>query len=541
MLKIASLLLRKNGIPFDKEELSFQIQSHPSFPSLHAITGVLDHFNIENVAAKVPNTQEVLNQLPNYFIAHVNDEQGPDLFFYEKKGDLSCKLYDGGGKSKSMTSDEFLKNFTGIIVAVEKDENNTEKTHKKSVPINALGLTLFSISALVIFSLSTNEISNYFTLLFGLAGTLISISILRQEFGIKDAIGDAFCSSDSEKKDCNAVLSSKGAKLFKNYKLSDLSLVYFLGLLTSIFLLLIQGYNLSLIYIINILAIPITLYSIYYQAIKVKPWCLLCLSIVGVLWILAAIPFLFEAFAFTIDFQIIETLTVLIGFLASFSIWSYLKPQFIEASENKKYKLDYYKFKRKYSLFSTLLKNEPALDTQITNTNEIVFGNKKSRLEILIVTNPFCGHCRPVHTIIEDILTQFNNEVKVCIRFNINLKNLESDVVKITTTLMNIYKTKGEKTSLLAMDEAYNKLAPKDWLTKWSKEGIDFASYIETLHNQKDWCNENKINFTPEILINGYSYPKEYDRPDLLFFIEELHEEYNKELIISETVNNEVS
>ena len=50
MQKIASLLLRKNGIQFDKDEFLFQIQSHPSYPSLHSITGVLEHFNIDNIA-----------------------------------------------------------------------------------------------------------------------------------------------------------------------------------------------------------------------------------------------------------------------------------------------------------------------------------------------------------------------------------------------------------------------------------------------------------------------------------------------------------
>ena len=43
---IVKKLLSKNAISFDKKELDFQIQSHPSYPSLHAITGVLDHFNI---------------------------------------------------------------------------------------------------------------------------------------------------------------------------------------------------------------------------------------------------------------------------------------------------------------------------------------------------------------------------------------------------------------------------------------------------------------------------------------------------------------
>ena len=205
------------------------------------------------------------------------------------------------------------------------------------------------------------------------------------------------------------------------------------------------------------------------------------------------------------------------------------------------YKLDYYKFKRKYSLFSTLLKSTQQFNTTINSKNEIVFGNLKSNLEIIIITNPFCGHCKPVHTVVEDILTQFKNQVKIRIRFNVNLQDPEGDIVKITSNLMHIYANEGQEHCLLAMDEAYNKLSPQDWIKKWSQKNLDKKSSLETLEIQKDWCTQNKINFTPEILVDGYSYPKEYERADILFFIEELSEEHNQKSTIEETNKEQVS
>ena len=527
MQKIASLLLRKNGVPFDKDEFSFQIQSHPSYPSLHAITGVLDHFNIENVAARVPNTQEVFDQLPNHFIAQVNDTNGLELFLTEKQGN-SCKLYNTNGKSKSVSTDDFLENFTGIILAVEKDESSSKKVIQKNLLTN-IGFILALVCLLAVFSISTVSISFYASFLISAIGILISVSILKQEFGIKNTIGDAFCASDSDKKDCNAVLTSKGATLFKTYKLSDISLIYFTGFTFSVFLLTIQGLNLQLLYLMSLLSLPITIYSIYYQAFTVKTWCLLCLSVVGVLWIQASIPFLFSSFTYPIDFQFTGMLSILVGFLTSFSVWSYLKPKYVEASENKTHKIDYYKFKRKYSLFSTLLKNNAPLNTVIQSKNQIVFGNPESNVEIVIVTNPFCGHCRPVHTLIEDILKKYNDDAKVIIRFNIDITDIHSDVVVITSNLIHIHLVHGQEKSMVAMDEAYNLLSPKEWIKKWSDAAIDIELCHKNLTDQKEWCLENKINFTPEILINGYSFPKEYERTDLSLFIEELSEEYNTE------------
>ena len=99
LINLVQKLLKKNQISFDKEELSFQIQSHPSYPSLHAITGVLDHFNIENVAADVPQNTETLLQLPNCFIAQINTEQGKDLVVIERKG-LDYTIYTTENKKK---------------------------------------------------------------------------------------------------------------------------------------------------------------------------------------------------------------------------------------------------------------------------------------------------------------------------------------------------------------------------------------------------------------------------------------------------------
>jgi hypothetical protein len=48
---------------------------------------------------------------------------------------------------------------------------------------------------------------------------------------------------------------------------------------------------------------------------------------------------------------------------------------------------------------------------------------------------------------------------------------------------------------------------------------------FDQLKKEREWCEMNNINFTPEILINGKSFPKEYDRADLQYFINDLIDE----------------
>ncbi|WP_420552647.1 vitamin K epoxide reductase family protein [Tenacibaculum aiptasiae] len=516
-------LLKSNRIAFDKDELAFQIQSHPSYPSLHAITGVLDHFNIENVAADVPVNKETLVQLPDCFLVQINTDKGKDLVIVERK-QLDYVVYNSDNKKEKHTEEAFLQKFTGIIVAVEKTEESVQPEKKSEfAKYLAVGLLI----GLTGFTLYQNTINLYTLafLLLSVVGVITSIAIVKQELGLKTSIGNAFCSGADDKKDCDAVLTSKGAEIIKGYKLSDLSVLYFSGLAL---LTLAQISNPAISYTISLLAIPVTLYSIHYQYVVVKKWCMLCLSIVGILWLQAATPLITHTFV--TEFE--PTNFVVFGIVSSITwlAWYYIKPLVTEVTDLRKEKIENIKFKRNYTLFESLLKKSPQLNTQIQNSQEIVFGNPNSTLELTIVTNPFCGHCKPIHKHIDEILHRYSNNVKIKIRFNINTDNTEDNAVKITSRLIELYHEKGSEACLKAMDTIYDGENPEKWLQTYGA-CTQKELYIVELEREKTWCINNSINFTPEILVNGRSFPKEYNRTDLIFFIEDL-EENTQELVV---------
>lgn len=523
LINLVQRLLKKNQIPFDKEELSFQIQSHPSYPSLHAITGVLDHFNIENVAADVPVNAATLLQLPICFLAQVKTEQGQDLVIIEKEK-LNYNIYNTENKKEKLSENDFLEKFTGIIVVVERSEEKTQTITNANTTRN-ISISILVFLATFLVYRNTNSWHTFAHLTLSIIGIIASITIIKQELGLKTSIGDAFCSGTDDKKDCDAVLTSKGAEIFKGYKLSDFSILYFTGLTLLTFF---QTSNPSISYTISLVAIPVTLYSLYYQYAVVKKWCLLCLSIVGVLWIQALAPVITNTYV--TDLIITDVVVFGIVALVTWLTWHYIKPLFTNLNQLKKEKIENVKFKRNYTLFESLLQKSPQLNTQIEKGKEIVFGNSNSNLEIVLITNPFCGHCKPVHKHIEEILHRYHQNVKVIIRFNINATDKENNLVKITSRLLEIYDNKGGVNCLKAMSEIYEKGDTEAWLKKWGNcNNINY--YVSELEKGSNWCKENTINFTPEILINGKSFPKEYNRTDLIFFIEEL-EENSKPLVM---------
>ncbi|CAM1356253.1 vitamin K epoxide reductase family protein [Tenacibaculum halocynthiae] len=518
MQNLVRLLLKNNKIAFDKAELDFQIKSHPSFPSLHAITGVLDHFNITNIAAEVPQNIETLLELPNCFLAQIKTSNGKEIVTVVKKK-IDYVIFFSTKEKEKYSETEFLKKFTGIIVAVEKE--SSEVKQKVNLLNYILTSLLVSLSIFVLVISKPNLLSSLFFLT-SLTGVFISISIYKQEIGISSFIGNTFCSGTDDKKDCDAVLSSKGATVFKQYKLSDFSLLYFLVLSISAFFMVLKNSPLDILHFISIIVLPVTLYSIYYQYQIIKKWCFLCLSIVGLLWFQAFLSLFKSSLKLLYSFE--NILIIGFSFLTILLIWNFLKPRLKEYNENKETKIAYYRFKRNFNLFFTLLNSSKKLVTNLKEVPEIVLGNSSSKLEIVIITNPFCGHCKPLHKQIENILKSFSNEVKIIIRFNVDINDTKSTAVEITTRLLEIYQKEGSQECLKAMDDAYEEFSSVKWQKKWKKTK-EKEIYLHILQSEKKWCIDNEINFTPEILISGKSFPKEYDRADLIYFIEELFEE----------------
>ncbi|TJY37697.1 vitamin K epoxide reductase family protein [Pontimicrobium aquaticum] len=520
---LVNQLLINNNISLDKKELAFQIQSHPSYPSLHAVTGVLDHFNVDNLALDVPDTEDTLKQLPKVFLAQIlHKNQSKEFAIVNNKGPY-YQITTSKSKKQKLSASEFLDMFTGVMVAVEKTDLVEEKNNSAKVIKNSLII----VSSLIVLSLFFSaKPSLIYILIFisSILGLFISVALKKQEQGIQNIIGNAFCSGESEKKDCNAVLTSKGANIFNLYKLSDLCLIFFSGLSLSMLFTSTLNISASFTFALILLSVPITLYSIYYQAVILKKWCLLCMSVVAILWIQSALIVFNVDTITSASWSISVVLVNSLGFLLALTLWHLLANNLDEFQGLKKVKIDLFKFKRNFNIFNSLLQSSKTIDTTIYNASEIVFGNADSSLNIVIVTSPFCGHCKPVHSVIEDILKKHSDRVAISIRFNANTDYPENNLVKIASRLIEIYNTNGEAVCLRAMHSIYQGQQTDAWLDEFGNCN-NIALFFEELKKEQEWCTNNNLNFTPVILINGKTYPKEYDRADLIYFIEALYEE----------------
>ncbi|MEZ4779680.1 MAG: vitamin K epoxide reductase family protein [Flavobacteriaceae bacterium] len=516
---LVNKLLSKNKIYIQKEEVKLQIGSHPSYPSLHAIVGVLNHFNIPSLAVKLPITEEVFSQLPISFLAMIQNPN-ESLVLAEKKNKL-IKITYQNGKRERLTPVQFLSLWNGILIAIEKDENTKEDQKKISGELNwVVGVLLVLAGVYLLKGVSLFE--KVYTSLSAL-GVLVSYFIVKQGLGLQNTTTNSLCNF-SEKISCNAVLESSGARILGMLTLSEASIAYFLSLVIGAIVFELLGLPFASVFPwMSILTVPVLGYSLYYQKFVVKKWCPLCLGIIAILTFQIAWVLIFKPTEKVFNWNPQSLLFFLVlSFIISrvtMSILLFIKKKI----ELKNVKKDYLKFKNNFALFKALYNQQEKLKANYPIPGEIVFGNKNAPLEIILVTSPFCHYCKQAHKDLQQIMHLAKRDIKVTFRFLADPLQKESDLYKVVSQLLYIYHTQGEAETLLALDTLYGDTSnPSQWIP--SMKLIPHQKYDGIMELQKGWAQENNINFTPAFYLNGKEYPKEYNRTDVLTFIEDFKE-----------------
>lgn len=511
--------LEKEKIVIDKTEFEFQIQSHPNYPTLLSIGDTLTFFNINNGAIKVDKTQ--IDLLPKYFIAILNVELSlPELFFVEKKEANFVITLDK--KTSVITKEEFNQRWVGTVLLIEKNEEESNNTIKNKNQNWLLPLFVATIFTAILVNYKTNVFDILF-FIFPFVGVLFSIAALKDLFGAKSKIINNFCNITASTS-CETIVNSSKWKFFEIINFSDLSIVFFSAQLISFFLCILSQ-NVSYFFTIQktmlLIALPVIIASLYYQKIVEKKWCPICLLIISI--ILLEIIYIFSFIEYSSNYFSVNTILVIgFTFFAMFAIWKPLKKLL---TNQKKIKEDLFKairFERNYENF----KNNLLTQKQILLPHApIELGNKESRSVITIITNPFCGHCKNAHKIINSILDKHSDTIKVQVIISSDMEK-ETEINKqFYRSLYEIYLEKGEKNFTNALDFWFENKNMEEWLKLHQVNNVNTMKIDTIYYNHREWLTTNGFNFTPAIFINGYEYPKSNNRETLPHFINELVED----------------
>jgi len=508
--------LQKEQITIDKAEFEFQIKSHPDYPSLLAISDTLSFFSIDNLATRLGSNQ--IDLLPERFMVLLMEKPSDtELNFVEKKGENYTVTKEK--RTELISKQELVDRWAGIVLLAEKkDTEDIIKDNKKNY--NRLLSVFVLVAFLAVLFYSSQDLKTNLFFIFPVLGILFSIGALKELFDNKSKIISSFCNITSSTS-CTEVVGSAKWKIFEIINFSDLSIVFFASQFLGLFCFILEGkpeVYFSIQKIMLIAATPILFLSIYYQKIVEKKWCPICLMISCNIILEFVYLFVFQKNNISVSYSSV----ILFGFiyLVMLFVWNSLKKLFVKQKELKEELSKSFRFERNYDVFkNSLFAKEKA---QLPES-PIILGNRESTTKITVISNPYCSHCKGAHEVIETILEKYNNDVQIQVILKTNLKSESEDSQKLFRSLMKIYQQDGEAAFKRALKNWFEIKNTDQWFDLFpANNSLEFDAIFGS---QYKWCEENDYNFTPAIFINGYEYPKMYDRKNLQFFVNDLIEE----------------
>ncbi len=257
-----------------------------TFRSLFGFSKLLESYGIPNEALQLTDKAEDIYKLPVPFLARVADS-----FVIVSEVASNYVVIDDGisGFSRSLTVNDFLKQWSGVVLVAYPDQASTEPSyyrhHIVEMAARAKRWVLIAAAAFIfIYLFLANGIYAHastiaLTLIFG-AGLYVTYELMLKSLNIHSDTGDSICGL-IDRTGCHTVLSTKASSFFGLFGWSEVGLAYF-GV--SLGCLLVFPKYLPYLALINACCCPFSFWSVWYQKYRAKAWCTLCLITQGCLW-----------------------------------------------------------------------------------------------------------------------------------------------------------------------------------------------------------------------------------------------------------------
>lgn len=514
--------VKKFKIRVTEDTVRKYLLSHPHYPSLKSICDSLKKWKVEYYALKMEANE--IRELEIPFITHLNFSGGKIAFV--ERIENNKVFYTISKETKLVEEfDKFAEKLSGAVILLNPGKDSGEKEYRQLhqneilnkllLPLGIATMLILILGNLSSFSFQTvSHLDFRTTVLFftKIIGIIASLFLVLHELKIDNPVAEKICRFSS-KTDCNAVLSSDASKLFGWISWADIGLIYFIG--TLIYLSFSNGlYSLGLLTLISILALPYTVFSIYYQAVKAKKWCPFCLLVQFALIVEFGIllPLLR-----TISFIGTDIINLIISFSVPAALWLVFKVYYKKTREFEEEQVSLLTFKRNPEIFKSLFKQNGYVEI-LEDEQSLVLGNPAAQIMITSFLSLNCSPCVKEFRQIKSLLDNCQ-DVKVNIIFSV-LKDKESH------NLINyLYYLQREKGTVAATEFLY-----QIYLTDSKNRN---SLYIEDIPDSykvaEQICEKNlilaqkcKVPGTPTTYVQGYKFPKGYDYYDIQFFIDDI-------------------
>jgi len=506
-------------LPYTTAFLKEKLLTHPEPESLLSISDTLAEYKVESLALQIG--ADKLDQLPLPCVVQIHQNPYPYFSCLSQVSADRVEYMDDKGKIREMARTEFSTKFTGVALVLEKGEEAGEPgylEHRNKVLLYktllfllcAIGLgwiigdligwepyTSYSIGMFALFTLK-------------LAGLGISAILLWSEVDKNNTAIAKFCTG-GKNVDCNSVIDS--FSFGGLISLSNLAFAYFLS---GFFILMFSSFSdssLSLLGVLSYSSLVIIPISVYYQGIKLKKWCVLCLWISGIL----LLEFVASQFLLSdLDPATLNEWSMFsFIFFASVLAWLSLKPYLIAKTDLYGVKSKLAKVLSNKELFDYFLNSARRISSNPEGLGIFLKG-QNSKYHVLKVCNPYCGPCARTHPILEQLYEAGNIDLQILF-----LPGGEDDTrIQTVSHLLAIAAKDNKDYTRKALDDWYlPELKDYDVFAARYPMNGELAKQESKIKAMQVWAEKEQITHTPTIFINGYELPATYEVEDLKYVL----------------------
>lgn len=522
IIGVVTQLLTQLEVSFTATSLRDDLETHPDFPSIYAVTGVLRERNIETAAVKLSADQLLTLDTP-MLIFPAGEQQEPTLISRINDGYVTQHYPDG--RVLVSTWADFKAIWSGVAVLSARTDTSGEVDYTANMKkgreqtyfyygLAGLGLIL----AIGLF-MSAPDVRQALLLGSFLVG-LVLCSMLAMSSIQANSVVTRLCRA-GKNTDCNSVLNSPAATLFGWLKVADAGLIYFATGLTALAFLYRNNQNpahfLTLFAFISLLGLPYTVFSVVYQYRVVRQWCPLCLGVQGILWVNFSLllPYL-RLTELVVDIPVWITVAWFAGLCIA--LWLVIRKLLTASAKVKPLRNQLGKLRRDTAIFNALLNDQSPIQFQEVD-NDITVGYTDAPLQITVVTDPHCAPCKTTHQFLKVLQAQFADSVRLSCILHTRHKDLSDERNQVAISILG-----------LPIAQRHNAL--KSWfltrnLAEWQSQlpqyDIKMGQYIFANHNS--WCAFSGVDYTPAIYLNGRKLPDFYTLRNLAYHIGAMREE----------------
>lgn len=468
LVQTLSGLLKATGVRVPHGYIRRHISAHNDEDSMLCITDLLDALNVPHAAVEI--APEQLSMLPEPYLAYTTANGGEFILITDTKEYLA-------------THPDFTKHWNGVVIVTEPGEHINTYGFKEFTDARIWWQLLIAAGGLLLAGVIAGMCTQ-FSVWLSLAGLGTGILIKAKSWGIANGVADKLCNALGSQH-CDTVIKSEGSKFFGWLELSDGVLIYFSAQLLFAAL----GHDpLTALWIGSVMAVPVTLYSLYYQ-VQHKQWCALCMVVNVLIWAQAMVWTMMEH---TFQFDMVAGIIA----IAVATLTVFLVNRLVHYQQRYEYtagRLQRFKL------------HEDHLLTQIPTENSypdfaIHSGNPNAALQLTVACAPNCNPCGELHKLLEEILVYKGERCGVHICF---------------------YYKEGDE-AILHILQAIRQQDAHSVLNAWFSNQRDAImaipydqSSIDTARLQGAWCSDMLVTHTPTVFINGQPLKEPYTFYDL--------------------------